>query len=87
MNSYAKLIAAGVILGAALLAHLFRFEIIPTAGGLAYRMDRWTGEVTLLRLNSEEAIAPPPANIFDQLEQPAQPQISNGPWKQYAPGK
>lgn len=87
MNSHAKLIVASAIIGAAILGHLFRYEVNPTATGLAYRLDRWTGEVTLLRLNREEAITPPPANILDPFEQPAQPQSGNGPWQQYAPGK
>lgn len=72
MNQHAKLIAAGVILGAAILAHFFRFEVIPTATGPAYRLDRWTGEVTLLRLNKEERIAAP--NVFDDLKMPTIPQ-------------
>ena len=73
MNSHAKLIAVGVILGTALLAHFFRFEIIPTAGGLAYRMDRWTGEVTLLRQNKEEVVIPLSfVDPFDNFDAPAQ---------------
>lgn len=87
MNQHAKLIAAGVILGAAILAHFFRFEVVATGSPIAYRLDRWTGAVTLLRFNKEEAILQPLTDPFDQFKMPALPESDNGPWQQYAPGK
>jgi hypothetical protein len=42
-----------------LLACFFRYDIVPVAGGErghAYKLDRWTGAVTLLGLDQEISV-------------------------------
>lgn len=53
MNSKHLAIAAAALL--LLLAHFFRYEIVVSAGP-SYRLDRWTGEVTFILGNTEEAV-------------------------------
>ena len=43
---------------ALLVAHLFRYEVFMTEsqGGLAYRLDRWTGAISAVTYAEETAI-------------------------------
>ena len=54
------------VLAATLFAFLFRYEVVavPAGGtgndGLAYRLDRWTGELKVIRLNKSLVVIDQP---------------------------
>ena len=48
-NAVATLIAGIVIAGAILIA--FRYEISAATGGVVYRLDRWSGQITACELS------------------------------------
>lgn len=64
-----------VAAAALFFAWLFRFEIVAAGGGeivpIAYRLDRWTGQILLVSSRGTlklEEMPVPPANPFDKFD-------------------
>jgi len=56
-----RLIAAAAVV-ALVIAHLFRYDLQPTAradSDLIYKLDRWTGGVTLIHHEDQVRVKPP----------------------------
>ncbi|TDN49158.1 hypothetical protein C7389_1129 [Azoarcus indigens] len=67
MKKPALLIAIGVAIALLALASFFRYEIVTPSGNRApYKLDRWTGETTLLIGAEERPVVRVEPNEFDK---------------------
>jgi len=74
MNSTAKILTtvAAVLLSA---AFVFRYEVTTNDRGVAYKLDRWTGQVTFLAGSTAREAVPPPAPVDWSQFKPDKPTI------------
>lgn len=75
MNSPQKLLAVAAIIVLFSAAFVFRYEVTTNDRGVAYKLDRWTGQVTFLAGSTAREAVPPPAPVDWSQFKPDKPTI------------